>query len=161
VKTEESCDVRRHLVNPTKFAAYRRNRLRIGTLAVLADVSTKTIRYYEAIGLLPLPLRAANGYRRYTETDLTQLQFIRRAQAAGLSLEAIRGILDDHNTGIQPCRQVQSRAEQQIADIDRRIAELQAVRRSLEGLAVRAGIVAYEGTCDADEICSAFGHVAH
>lgn len=131
--------------------------MRIGTLAARADVSTKTIRYYEAIGLFPEPERTANGYRCYSDADLTQLRFIRRAQAAGLTLEAIRGILDDHHNGVQPCHEVQERAEQQIASIDRRIAELRAVRQSLEELAARAAIVARDGTCNAEEICSAFG----
>ena len=130
--------------------------MRIGTLADHANVRTKTIRYYEAIGLLPVPSRTPNGYRSYSDADLTQLQFIRRAQVAGLSLDAIRGILDDHRTGIPPCRHVQSLAEQQIATIDRRIAELQRVRRTLTDLATRAAIVAHEGNCNTDEICSAF-----
>jgi len=130
--------------------------MRIGRLAAHAGVSTKTIRYYEAIGLLPEPERTANGYRCYSDTDLAQLRFIRRAQAAGLTLEAIRGILNDHHRGIQTCREVQSRAEQQIAAIDRRIAELRAMRKSLRTLAVRAAIVGRDGTCNVAEICSAF-----
>lgn len=132
--------------------------MRIGVLADHAGVSTKTIRYYEAIGLLPSPPRTSNGYRHYSEADLTQLRFIRRAQAAGLSLEAIHGILDDHFRGVQPCHEVQVRAEQQIATIDQRIAELRAIRRSLEEVATRAEIVAREGTCNPEEICSVFGH---
>ncbi|HEU5422480.1 MAG TPA: MerR family transcriptional regulator, partial [Nitrolancea sp.] len=63
--------------------------MRIGVLATRAGVTAKTIRYYETFGLLPAPRRATNGYRCYTEADLTRLRFIRRAQAAGLSLQAI------------------------------------------------------------------------
>lgn len=129
--------------------------MRIGALAARAGVGTKTIRYYESIGLLPSPPRAPNGYRVYTDQDLRQLRFVRSAQAAGLSLRAIRDILAVHHAGMRPCHQLQALAEDQIAAIDRRIAELQTARRSLAELATRASLAARQHSCSADEICSA------
>jgi len=61
--------------------------MRVGPLAARADVSNKTVRSYEAIGLLPNPLRAPNGYRCSTEAVHARVRLIRRAQAADLSLQ--------------------------------------------------------------------------
>jgi DNA-binding transcriptional MerR regulator len=129
--------------------------MQIGALAARAGVGTTTIRYYESIGLLPVPQRAANGYRRYSGTTLTQLQFIRRAQTAGLSLRAIQEILTIHQAGTRPCRQVEARAEDQIAAIDHQLAELQRLRQRLERLALAARRVADDDACNPDDICSA------
>lgn len=129
--------------------------MRIGTLAHRAGVGTKTVRYYEASGLLPTPKRMPNGYRTYTDGDLTRLQFIRRAQAAGLSLQAIRDILTLHDEGQRPCLHLEALAEEHVAVINRRIAELESVRASLVELAGRAQSVARADSCNASDICSA------
>ena len=60
--------------------------MRIGELAESSGFSTKTIRYYEEIGLLPPPDREVNGYRSYGDGTLQRLRFIQHAQAAGLTL---------------------------------------------------------------------------
>ena len=115
----------------------------------------KTVRCYETMGLLPVPRRAANGFRCYTDADLTWLRFIRGAQAAGLSLHTIDSILDVYTAGVRPCLQVQVQAEQQVCALDRRIAELLYLRERLLDLAERARDVADEETCDPADICSA------
>lgn len=72
-----------------------RELLQIGEVARLVGASTKTIRYYHEIGLLPEPERTESGYRLYTAQHLLRLQRIRRLRALGLSLERIREILDE------------------------------------------------------------------
>jgi MerR family transcriptional regulator, copper efflux regulator len=80
--------------------------MRIGELAERSGVSAKTIRYYEDIGLLPAPARLASGYRDYEPSTLDRLAFIRAAQAVGLSLGEIRGIVALRDEGQTPCGHV-------------------------------------------------------
>ena len=67
--------------------------MRIGALARHFGINAKTIRYYEAIGLLPGARRTESGYRVYGTADVERLGFILRAKVLGLSLEEIRGVL--------------------------------------------------------------------
>ena len=71
--------------------------MKIGELAKAAKLTTKTIRFYEAEGLLPNPHRTASGYRVYGLDDAGRLHFIRKAKRLGLSLEEIRSILQLHH----------------------------------------------------------------
>lgn len=112
--------------------------LRIGELARRAGVNPRTIRFYEAIGLLPEPRRLPNGYRVYGARDLERLRFVRRAQALGLPLEAIRDILALHDAGSRPCCRIRELAGQRLAEIDRQISELQRLRSELAALVERA-----------------------
>ncbi|MFK2904465.1 heavy metal-responsive transcriptional regulator [Dyella ginsengisoli] len=108
-----------------------RSSLTIGTVAKRAGVPIDTIRYYEREGLLPEPLRRASGYRSYGEGTVAQLRFIRRAKALGFTLEEIRDLLAlsaDRQRGVKAVKQ---RAEERLAAIETRIAELQRVRDGL------------------------------
>src|ERR1700752_983997 len=105
--------------------------LTIGTVAKRAGVPIDTIRYYEREGLLPEPLRRASGYRSYNETAISRLRFIRRAKDLGFTLEEIRDRLalsSDRRGGVKAVRK---RAEQRLASIDARIAELKRIRKGL------------------------------
>lgn len=110
----------------------------IGRVATRSGVSAKTIRYYEAIGLLPEPERHANGYRDYPEAILERLGFIRAAQASGFTLGEIREIIAFRDQGQRPCDHVRNLISRHAADVERRIAELQLVRDGLDRLARRA-----------------------
>jgi MerR family transcriptional regulator, copper efflux regulator len=106
----------------------------IGAVAKRAGVPIDTIRYYEREGLLPEPLRRASGYRSYNESIIRQLRFIRRAKDLGFTLEEIRDLLAlsaDRHRGV---KEVKQRAQQRLASIDERIAELMRVRKGLEQL---------------------------
>ena len=70
-----------------------RKQLRIGEVARLLGVTTKTVRHYHMLGLLREPTRTAAGYRLYDASDLLRLHQIRRLQALGLSLQQIRAVL--------------------------------------------------------------------
>ena len=110
--------------------------LLIGELAQRAGVTAPTIRYYEEIGLLPRPVRTASGYRRYADSAVEELRFIRKAQTLGFSLDEIGGILDLSRSGRTPCSHVLSLAQQHLDALDQRIGQLQRFRDHLaSGLA--------------------------
>ena len=112
--------------------------MRIGELGERADLSPKTIRYYEGIGILPEPQRTQGGYRDYDAGALDRLHFIKAAQSVGFSLGEIREILAFRDRGEVPCRHVAGLIERHARDISERIAALEQMRRHLEALAERA-----------------------
>jgi DNA-binding transcriptional MerR regulator len=112
--------------------------MRIGELARQTGASTKTIRYYEDIGLLPPPEREPNGYRDYDESALERLRFIRDAQATGLTLTEIASILDLRGKGVATCHHVLNLLERHLEDLDRHIAKLKKTRKQLVALTERA-----------------------
>ncbi|GAP65974.1 transcriptional regulator, MerR family [Mizugakiibacter sediminis] len=106
--------------------------LTIGAVAKRAGVGIDTIRYYEREGLLPAPRRRASGYRDYDADTVERLRFIRRAKELGFSLDEIRELLAlsaDRERGV---RGVKQRAEARLGEVERRIRELQRVRRGLK-----------------------------
>ncbi|MEX2550966.1 MAG: heavy metal-responsive transcriptional regulator [Nitriliruptoraceae bacterium] len=108
--------------------------MRIGQLAERIGVNPKTIRYYESIGLLPEPARTPAGYRDYREDDADRLAFIRRAQQLGLNLDEIGEILALRELGERPCGYVLEVANTRLAELDRRIADMQRARAELDAL---------------------------
>ena len=106
----------------------------IHELAQQTGVPAKTIRYYESIGLLPHPQRAANNYRQYTPTDIERLRFIAGLRSLDFSLNDIAEILAARDKGIAPCQRVLDSLVQRLAEIDRRIADLLALRDTLKQL---------------------------
>ena len=113
--------------------------MKIGELADQAAVSTKTIRYYESIGLLPEPARTASGYRDYDGEATERLRFIRDAQATGLTLAEIQSVLELKDAGHNSCAHTRSLLERHLADLDAQIARLVDARAELLQLADRAG----------------------
>ena len=104
----------------------------IGQLARQAGVPIDTVRHYERIGLLQPDSRLASGYRRYGAAEQKRLRFIRRAKALGFALDEIEGLLSlsaSRNVG-----QIRRAANERLADVERRIAELARVRDSLRQL---------------------------
>ncbi|HEY7343616.1 MAG TPA: MerR family DNA-binding transcriptional regulator [Ktedonobacterales bacterium] len=109
--------------------------LTIGQIAQRTGVSAKTIRFYEAIGLLPEPSRGPNSYRRYRLADLNRLLLLRRIRLLGLPLSSAKPLLigaSDARCGdVQ--RQLLSLVEQRLHAIDQEIAELHALRETVAG----------------------------
>lgn len=121
--------------------------MRIGELADCIGVNPKTVRYYEGIGLLPPPARQPSGYRDYSDEDVDRLRFIRTAQRLGLSLSEISEILAFRERGERPCGYVLEVLDRQVADLDRRMAEMAELRRELIALKARADRLPDEETC--------------
>ncbi len=112
--------------------------MKIGELGNRASVPTKTIRYYEEIGLLPKPERAPNGYREYRDDAVARLRFIREAQATGLTLTEIASILDLRGHGEGTCHHVIELLDRHLDDLDRYIENLHRTRDQLVVLTERA-----------------------
>ncbi|MEC4018497.1 heavy metal-responsive transcriptional regulator [Streptomyces sp. H27-D2] len=119
--------------------------LTVGRVAKQAGLSPKAVRLYEANGLIDPAERTAAGYRSYPEKALPELHFIRQAQALGLSLKEIKRILDLQRQGAQPCDLVTSLLDEHLAEIDRRIEDLQTLRETLKSARDRADQAADRG----------------
>ena len=108
--------------------------MRIGELARTTGFSTKTIRYYEAVGVLPAPRRSASGYRLYGGGGRDRLEFVRKAKRLGLSLEEIKGILQVHDRDRATCEHVRRLVDQKLEEVDQLVEDLQAFRAELRVL---------------------------
>jgi MerR family copper efflux transcriptional regulator len=104
----------------------------IGALAKRAGVGIDTVRYYERAGLLAPRTRLSSGYRRYSELELARLRFIRRAQALGFTLKEVSELLA--LSAKRDVARVKRSAQAKLADVERRIAELEKVRAGLATL---------------------------
>ena len=107
----------------------------IGEAAKVSGVSAKMIRYYESIGLIAAPRRSAAGYRFYDERDVQTLRFVRRARDLGFQVEDIGKLLELWRDGARSSADVKRLAEHHIAELEGKIAALQAMQRTLEQLA--------------------------
>lgn len=109
--------------------------MNIGQASSHSGVSAKMIRYYESIGLMPEAGRTQAGYRVYSERDVHLLRFVRRSRDLGFALEDIRMLLGLWQDDERPSAAVKDIAMKHINELTRKIAELQAMKRSLQHLA--------------------------
>lgn len=107
----------------------------IGEAASRSGMPPKTIRFYEQIGLIKPAQRFANQYRAYSTEDVHTLKFVHRARNLGFSLKDIQALLSLYRDRRRASRDVKRMALQHIAEVDRRIAELTAIRNVIAGLA--------------------------
>jgi Cu(I)-responsive transcriptional regulator len=108
--------------------------MNISTTASMTGLPAKTIRYYEDIGLV-VPDRSPNGYRRYDADHVHRLAFIQRARGLGFGIEECRGLLSLYDDKQRASADVKRIAEEKIEEIDRKLAELNAMRATLTHLA--------------------------
>jgi MerR family mercuric resistance operon transcriptional regulator len=106
--------------------------IQIGELSRRTGCNVETVRYYERIGLLPIPNRSAGRYRLYDTTDVRRLVFIRRARELGFTLSVVRALLtlsgDDRTVA---CAEVRQLAASHLAEVRAKVADLQAMERVL------------------------------
>jgi Cu(I)-responsive transcriptional regulator len=103
----------------------------IGRLAEATSVKIETIRYYEREGLIARPARTAGNYRSYGADDVARLGFIKRTRDLGFSLGEVRALLDLAANDCGDCKSVDELAARHLAEVDRKIADLTALRRQL------------------------------
>ena len=114
----------------------RQGGIPIGDVSRRTGCNVETIRYYERIGLLPLPDRHGR-YRRYGTRDIKRLVFVRRARELGFALDEVRALLKLSETdGTSACHEVREISAAHLADVRQRIADLRAMERVL-GNAIR------------------------
>ena len=109
--------------------------MNIGEAARHSGVSAKMIRHYEGIGLIPKASRTYSNYRTYSGKDVHTLRFIRQARSLGFSIKQIEELLGLWRNQRRPSSKVKALALAHIAELDARIAELEAMKRTLASLA--------------------------
>jgi DNA-binding transcriptional MerR regulator len=108
--------------------------MRIGAAAAAASVNEQTLRYYERAGLLQKPARLRNGYRDYSQETVALIRFIKRAQELGFSLQEAKALSDLRTAPDANRLRARTLAAEKLADIDRKIADLTAIRAVLRDL---------------------------
>jgi Hg(II)-responsive transcriptional regulator len=121
--------------------------MRTGQVAAEAGVNVQTLRYYERRGLLPEPARRESGYRVYGRDAVRTVRFIKRAQQLGFGLRDAEELLGLAAGGPDACDAAHELAVQKIAELDRRMEDLRAMRDSLERLAVTCSKPRAEREC--------------
>ena len=108
--------------------------MNIGQASKASGVTTKMIRYYDEIGLVRPSARTDANYREYDEREINELRFIRRARSLGFSMPEITQLLSLWRDRGRPSREVKAIADRHLADLDARIAEMQAMADTLRHL---------------------------
>lgn len=111
--------------------------MNIGQAAERSGLPPKTLRYYEEIGLVRPSGRRGNNYRDYSEDDVAQLHFVQRARSLGFTVEECRGLLALWRDRHRASADVKAIARERIADIEKKLRELQAMKAALEHLVAR------------------------
>ena len=109
--------------------------MNIGQAASACGVSPKMIRHYEDIGLVQRPKRTMSNYRTYSDNDVHVLRFVRAARELGFSLRQIGDLLGLWRDRRRPSRKVKALVMEHVGELDRKIADMQAMKATLEHLA--------------------------
>ena len=108
--------------------------MRIGELSRTSGCDVETIRYYEREGLLDAPRREANGYRRYDDGHLVQLNFVRHCRSLDMTLDEIRVLLRFKDAPQAECGEVNALLDEHIGHVATRIRELRQLEKQLKAL---------------------------
>lgn len=125
------------MASTTSSTPLRAQGLLAGDAAKALGVGVQTLHYYEREGLIAAPPRSAAGYRLYPPALVERIGFIRKAQALGLPLTEIKDVLRLAEQGTSPCGRVQAALAEKLAEVDRRLQELQSFRDDLAALVAR------------------------
>lgn len=106
-------------------------RLKIGEVSRLSGIGIEALRFYEKSGLLNRPGRTYSGYRLYDESVLTRLDFIKKAQILGFSLNEIKQLIDHKSRGENPCAEVREIVKTRLEELDERIRQMLLYREEL------------------------------
>jgi len=110
-----------------------RGKIKIGEVSKISGVGIEALRFYEKSGLLDRPSRTESGYRVYDIEVLERLDFIKRAQVLGFSLDEIKRIISDKRAGQSPCAEVRELVRQRLDELDDRMKEMRRYRKELAG----------------------------
>jgi DNA-binding transcriptional MerR regulator len=124
MKTAKKESTFRQMVSP-------RSSMKIGEVSQESGIGVEALRFYERSGLLGKPVRSRSGYRLYDESILERLAFIKKAQTLGFSLEEIKKIISDAESGASPCDDVREIVRRRLKEVEERIKEMQRYRKEL------------------------------
>ncbi len=110
---------------------HQREMLKIGEVSKRSGIGIEALRFYERSGLLGRPARTQSGYRVYDEGVLERLDFIKRAQVLGFSLDEIKRIIADKQAGRSPCAEVREIVRERLQELDERMKEMRRYRKEL------------------------------
>lgn len=122
---------RKTLQTVTTYSSDETVWLKIGEVAKRTGIGIETLRFYERSGLLSQPARTEGGYRLYDSEALDTLEFIKRAQTLGFTLEEIKRIMAESRAGQSPCDEVREVVRQRLAELDERLQQMQRYREAL------------------------------
>jgi len=105
--------------------------MKIGDIAKRTGLKIETVRFYESEGLIDPPLRSGGNYRLYDQSHLNRLSFVKRSRDLGFTLDQVRDLLRLADNLRGSCAEVDAMAVQQIAAIDRKLADLQTLREEV------------------------------
>ncbi len=105
--------------------------LKIGEVSQSSGIGIEALRFYERSGLLGKPVRSMSGYRLYDEGVLERLSFIKKAQTLGFSLDEIKSIIKDAQSGASPCDDVREIVRRRLSELDERMREMKRYRKEL------------------------------
>ncbi len=108
-----------------------RTSMKIGEVSHESGIGIEALRFYERSGLLGKPMRSQSGYRLYDEGILERLAFIKKAQTLGFSLEEIKKIIHDAQSGASPCDDVREIVRRRLKEVEEKIKEMQRYRKEL------------------------------
>lgn len=108
--------------------------MNIGEVAAETGITSKSIRYYESIGLIPEAHRTNGGYRQYSNKDVQTLHFIRRARNLGFTVGEVEELLSLYRDRNRASADVRDIAVKHITDLDKKVAELEGMRATLTHL---------------------------
>jgi MerR family mercuric resistance operon transcriptional regulator len=111
--------------------------MRRGELAALSGCNIETVRFYERLGLLPPPPRTAGGHRDYAPEHLKRLTFIRRSRELGFTLDTVRSLLSLVDGSDWTCAEVRAMTLEHLADVRRKMADLERLARILDDMAAQ------------------------
>lgn len=109
--------------------------MNIGELSKSSGVNAKLIRHYESIGLIPKAARSESGYRKYGETDIHILKFIKRGRSLGFSMKEIKKLISLWRNRLRASSEVKALAVAHVKELEEKISELQGMVDTLKHLA--------------------------
>ena len=105
--------------------------LKIGEVSKRSGIGVESLRFYEKSGLIDPPARTGSGYRQYDASVLDRLEFVKRAQALGFSLNEIARIIAEKRAGRSPCEEVREIVRARLRELDERMAQMRRYRREM------------------------------
>jgi MerR family Zn(II)-responsive transcriptional regulator of zntA len=126
--------------------------MKIGELAYKTGTTPKTLRFYEQIGVLQIPVRTSGGYREYNGDAFIRIQFIKAGQAIGLSLAEVRNLLRIRDEGVSPCTAALVLLDEHLVEIRQRISELTGLKKTITELRAKAASLD-ASDCPPESVC--------